>query len=277
MTLGNEKATRFKELHNKDDLFIMPNAWDAGSAILLANQGFKAIGTTSAGISFSAGLPDYQVLSREEMLNKVSEIVGAVDIPVNADLEAGYGDTATRVEETVRLAIERGISGANIEDSTMDPDNPLYEISAAVERITAAASGKGNSDFMITARCDTYLNALSDPFGEAVKRCNAYYEAGANCLFVPGITDKKIISKLVSEVDGPVNVVMGLSGGVLTKDDLSQCGVKRISVGGSIARAAFGLIRKAGEEMMSKGTFTFANEQYSQNDLCVLFDEWKVR
>lgn len=275
MKSQSEKATLFNSLHHQDDLFIMPNAWDAGSAILLANQGFKAIGTTSAGISFSAGLPDYQVLTREEMLDKVSEIADAVDIPVNADLEAGYGETAAGVEETARLAIERGISGANIEDSTMAPDKPLYEMAEAVERLSAAASGKGTSDFMITARCDTYLNAHPDPFGEAVKRCNAYYEAGADCLFVPGLTDKQAISKLVSEVDGPVNVVMGLSGGILTKDDLSSCGVKRISVGGSIARTALELIRKAGEEMMTKGTFTFANEQYGQNDLCVLFDEWR--
>ncbi len=275
MNTRTERAKAFKELHAQDDLFIMPNAWNAGSAILLAKHGFKAIGTTSAGVSFSAGLPDYQVVTREQMLEKVKEIVDAVDVPVNADLEAGYGDDVDEVAETIKQAIEVGICGANIEDSTSDPSKPLYDVSEAADRYAAAASAVGSDVFTITARCDTYLVGQIDPFSEAVKRSNAYLEAGANVVFVPGITDKEIISKLVQEVDGPVNVVMGLSGGILTKDDLSQCGVKRISVGGSIARVTFELIRKAAEEMMTLGTFTFANQQFNQIELCELFDEWQ--
>jgi len=277
MTNSLEKAKRFSELHKNNGTFIMPNAWDAGSAIVLANAGFEAIGTTSAGIAFSAGLSDHQRMSKELMLEKVKEIVDVAGIPVNADLEAGYSENPEGVASIIAQAIDYGVAGSNIEDYTGDSSMPLYEFEVAVERIRAAASGAQGRAFTLTARCDAYLTGHPNALEESIKRCNAYLEAGADCLFVPGIADTVTISKILAEVPGPFNVVMGLSGNLLTKEDLSQCGVKRISVGGSIARAALEFVRKAGEEMMNEGTFSFANEQFGHGDLCQLFDEWGYR
>jgi len=277
MTSSLEKAKHFSALHKNKGTFIMPNAWDAGSAIVLANAGFEAIGTTSAGIAFSAGLSDHQRMSKGLMLEKVKEIVDVAGIPVNADLEAGYSENPEGVASIIAQAIDYGVAGSNIEDYTGDSNMPLYEFEVAVERIRAAASAAQGRVFTLTARCDAYLTGHPNALAESIKRCNAYLEAGADCLFVPGIADKATISKILAEVPGPFNVVMGLSGNLLTKEDLSQCGVKRISVGGSIARAALEFVRKAGEEMMNEGTFSFANEQFGHGDLCQLFDEWDHR
>jgi len=277
MKTSQQKAKIFNALHQGDSAFIMPNAWDAGSAIVLANAGFAAIGTTSAGIAFSAGLSDHQRMSKERMLEKVKEIVDVAGIPVNADLEAGYSENPEGVATVITQAIDCGVAGVNIEDYTGDSAMPLYEFEAAVDRIRAAVSASSDHDFTLTARCDAYLTGHPNALNESIKRCNAYLEAGADCLFVPGIADKETIAKILAEVPGPFNVVMGLSGNSLSKDDLTQCGVKRISVGGSIARAALEFIRKAGEEMMTSGTFNFANEQFAHGDLCQLFDQWSHR
>ncbi|MBV1911143.1 MAG: isocitrate lyase/phosphoenolpyruvate mutase family protein [Kangiellaceae bacterium] len=277
MPASQDKTSRFQSLHTRKGSFIMPNAWDPGSAIVLANTGFEAIATTSAGIAFAAGLSDHQRMSKDVMLEKIKEIVDVAGVPVNADLEAGYSDNPEGVADIIGQAIDLGIAGANIEDFTGDSENPLFELEEATDRIIAAVSFSGNSEFVLTARCDAYLTGHPKAFEESVKRCNRYLEAGADCIFVPGISDKETISKLIREVQGPFNVVMGLSGNLLTKDDLSNCGVKRISVGGSIARATFDFIRKAGEEMMNSGTFTFANEQFAHGDLCDLFERWEHR
>tara|TARA_B110000208_G_scaffold177451_1_gene224637 strand:- start:551 stop:1390 length:840 start_codon:yes stop_codon:yes gene_type:complete len=277
MTTPLEKAKFFSALHKDDGTFIMPNAWDAGSAIVLANAGFEAIGTTSAGIAFSAGLSDHQRMSKELMLEKVKEIVDVSGVPVNADLESGYSENPEGVAKIITQAIECGVAGVNIEDFTGDSAMPMYEFDVAVDRIRAAVSAASGREFTITARCDAYLTGHPKAREESIKRCNAYLEAGADCLFVLGVADKKIISDILVEVPGPFNVVMGLSGNLLTKADLAQCGVKRISVGGSIARAALEFVRKAGEEMMNTGTFAFANEQFGHGDLCQLFDEWPYR
>lgn len=277
MKTTQEKAKYFSTLHKGDETFIMPNAWDEGSAIILANAGFEAIGTTSAGIAFSAGLSDHQRMSKEVMLEKVKEIVDVAGIPVNADLEAGYSENPEGVARVITQAIDCGVSGVNIEDYTGDSEMPMYEFDEAVDRIRAAVNSSNDREFTLTARCDAYLTGHEKALEESIKRCNAYLEAGADCLFVPGISDKKIISTLLSEVPGPFNVVVGLSGNLITKEDLTYCGVKRISVGGSIARAVFEFVRKAGEEMMSKGTFSFANEQFGHRDLCQIFDEWPYR
>ncbi|OUR60047.1 2-methylisocitrate lyase [Colwellia sp. 39_35_sub15_T18] len=274
MKTSQDKAKVFSALHKNDGTFIMPNAWNSASAIILANAGFKAIGTTSAGIAFSAGLSDHQRMSKELMLEKIKEIVDVAGIPVNADLEAGYSENPEGVARTITQAIDCGVSGVNIEDYSGDSAMPMYEFDVAVDRIRAAVSARNDHDFTLTARCDAYLTGHPKALEESIKRCNAYLEAGADCLFVPGIADKKTISSILAEVPGPFNVVMGLSGNLLTKEDLTQCGVKRISVGGSIARATLEFVRKAGEEMMSKGTFSFANEQFGHGDLCQLFDEW---
>jgi len=277
MLTQQEKAKSFGDLHKRDGSFIMPNAWDPGSAIVLANAGFEAIATTSAGIAFAAGLSDHQRMSKELMLEKIKEIVDVAGVPVNADLEAGYSESPEGVAKIITQAIDYGVAGANIEDFTGNVKAPLYEFDEAVDRVRAAVSGCKGNEFILTARCDAYLTGHPNALQESIKRCNAYLEAGADCLFIPGIADKKTISTILAEVPGPFNVVMGLSGNLLTKDDLTACGVKRISVGGSIARASLEFIRKAGEEMMKLGTFTFANEQFGHGELCDLFDSWDHR
>ena len=274
MSTPSDKAYRFSELHKRGGTFIMPNAWDAGSAIMLANAGFEAIGTTSAGIAFAAGLPDHQWMPKQRMLEKIREIVEVAGIPVNADLESGYSKHPAGVSDTIAEAIACGVSGANIEDFTGDSTMPMYEFEEAVDRIRAAVDASSHCEFTLTARCDAYLTGHPDALQESIKRCNAYLEAGADCLFVPGIADKQTISTILAEVPGPFNVVTGLSGNRLTKDELAECGVKRVSVGGSITRAVFELIRKAGEEMRSTGTFSFADEQMEHGDLCQLFEKW---
>ena len=221
MTTPLEKAKFFSALHKDDGTFIMPNAWDAGSAIVLANAGFEAIGTTSAGIAFSAGLSDHQPMSKELMLEKVKEIVDVSGVPVNADLESGYSENPEGVTKIITQAIECGVAGVNIEDFTCDSAMPMYEFDVAVDRIRAAVSAASGREFTITARCDAYLTGHPKAREESIKRCNAYLEAGADCLFVLGVADKKIISDILVEVPGPFNVVMGLSGNLLTKADLA--------------------------------------------------------
>lgn len=267
------KADRFRDLHGSG-LFLMPNAWDPGSARMLAAAGFEALATTSAGIAYSLGLPDYAgALTREKMISCVGAIADAVDLPVNADLESGYGDEASDVAKTIESAVSVGIVGGNIEDYSGNPDAPLYDIEHAVERIAtarAAADGCG-MPFTLTARCDSFLNAVDDPLNEAVRRCNRYREAGADCSFVPGPADAQTIGALVREIDGPLNVVMGLGRETLSADQLRVLGVTRVSIGGSLSRAVFGLIRRAAEEMSGRGTFSYADDQVADDELCRFF------
>ena len=269
-----EKAAQFLSLHQKMHTFIMPNAWDAGSAKILAAQGFSAIATTSAGIAFSHGLPDYEgALTREEMLNSIERVVRAVDLPVSADLESGYGESAEDVAQTIRLAIATGIVGGNIEDYTGDKARPLFDIQFSVERIRAArlVADEMKMPFTLTARTDAYLLGLDNAFAQAVQRCNLYAEAGASCLFVPGVSEPKVIAELVKEVNGPLTVVMGLKGNTLTVAQLTDLGVRRISIGGSLARVTYGLMCKAAQEMLIEGTFDFAQQQIPDDELCTFF------
>jgi len=252
----------------------MPNAWDAGSACLLAAAGFSAIGTTSAGIAFSHGLPDYQaVLSRETALQATVQIAAAVQIPVSADAENGYGHDPEEVAETIRLFAQSGVVGASIEDYAADYGKDLYEFDLAVERIRAARTAADALDmpFTITARAECYLIGHENAFAESVKRANAYREAGADCLFVPGVKDVDTIRNLVREVDGPINVVMGLAGKPISVSQLAEIGVRRVSIGGSLARATLGLIRQAAGEIFGKGTFDYAKQQIPDGELCRVF------
>ncbi|MCE9596499.1 MAG: isocitrate lyase/phosphoenolpyruvate mutase family protein [Spirochaetia bacterium] len=270
-----ERGLMFRTLHNTGT-FIMPNAWDAGSARMLVGQGFKAIATTSAGIAFAAGLPDHQKLSRDAMLAEVRKIVQSVNVPVSADLEGGYGIAPNVVAETVRMAIEIGVVGCNIEDLSGNVDSPLIEPGLAAERISAirkVADAQGIS-FTLTARTDAFLTKHPMAFDEAVRRCNQYRQAGADCLFVPGVGDSETIGNLVRAIDGPMNFVMGLAHSSLNAKELSALGVRRISIGGSLARASFGLIRAAAQEMQTSGTFTFADNQYPHGELCDFFSAW---
>lgn len=270
-------AATFAALHRADTGFIMPNAWDAGSAILLAAAGFPAIATTSAGIAFSLGRQDYAVgdgrsaVTRHTMLERARDIGRAVDVPVNADLEAGYGDDPESVATTVRAALEAGLAGANIEDR-IPFEEGLYDEGLAVERIQAAraAIDELHSPFVLTARCDAII---WDEHGleTAIRRSNRYREAGADCLFTPGVTDLPTIGLLVREIAGPLNLVMGLNGAVGNARAWLDAGVQRISLGGSLARTAYGGLFRAATELAASGTIEFARQQLPQAELNALF------
>jgi len=268
------KGRRFRDLHRRDRAFIMPNAWNAGSARMLSLAGFEAIATTSAGICFERGLPDYEDrLPRDVMLARCAEIAAAVDLPVSGDLEAGYGDSPEAVAETIRLSVAAGMVGGSIEDHRADPAVPLYDIELATERIRAAreAADRSGIAYTLTARAECYLVGHPDPFDESVRRLNRYREAGADCLYAPGVKDAATIAALVDAVDGPVNVVMGLAGAALSADELSALGVRRISIGGSLARTTFAAIRDAAREMAESGTFSFAEKAISDRELTSIF------
>lgn len=269
-----QRGLCFRQLHVTDSIFLMPNAWDAGSALMLASLGFPAIATTSAGVSFSLGFPDQEAaVSRDTMLERVGSIAAAVQLPVSADLQAGYGTKPDDVGNTIKSAILAGVVGANIEDYSGSSAHPLFEINHAISRIRAAreAADVSGIPFVLTARTDAYLAGVSNPFAVAVERCNAFYEAGADCLFVPGASDPKVIEALVREINGPITVVMGLTGSTLTVPQLGSLGVRRVTIGGSLARATFGLIRKAAAEMIELGTFSYASQQIPDSELSKFF------
>ena len=274
-----DKAIQFQKLHLANDIFVMANAWSAGSAILLEEAGLKAIGTTSAGIAFNRGLPDYEAaLSFEAALKETRRIAEAVSIPVSMDAENGYGHSGNSVYENMKHIAATGVVGASIEDYTGDNDSPLYNIELAAERIVSAKEAVSDLEypFTLTARAECYLTGHADPFNESVRRVNRYREAGADCLFVPGIKDIETIKALVQEVNGPVNVVMGLSGSPLSVAELKNAGVTRISIGGSLARATFGLVRRAAREMLDHGTFEYSKQQIADDELCKLFSNRNV-
>ena len=269
------KGTAFKDLHDADGIFVMPNAWNAGSARMLEAAGFPAVGTTSAGIAFCLGLPDYEgALTREAALEETRRIAGAVRIPVSVDAENGYGHTPEEVAETIHQVADTGAIGASIEDySAGIGAGGLYDRVLSVERIEAAVAAAASLPFpfTLTARAECYLSGHPNPFEEAVARAVSYRNAGADCLYVPGIADAETIGRLVEEVDAPVNVVMGLAGNPLSVTELEDLGVKRVSIGGSLARATFGIIRRAAEEIRDRGTFNFSDGQMPDAELCRLF------
>ncbi|MBI3675529.1 MAG: isocitrate lyase/phosphoenolpyruvate mutase family protein [Proteobacteria bacterium] len=275
-------ASVFRALHAAKPGFVMPNAWDAGSALILAAAGFPAIATTSAGIAFSLGRQDYAVddgslsVSREEMFARMGEIARAVRVPVNGDLEAGYGDRPEDVAETIGMAIACGLSGGNIEDKK--PMQPLlYDETLAVERIVAAREtiDRMKSSFVLTARSDAILWS-KEGIAAAIRRSNKFREAGADCLYTPGASDIASITLLTREIHGPLNVVMGLGNATGDARTWLAAGVQRISLGGSIARAVLGLVRRAAEELRDKGTISFAEHQFPQPELNALFAQHRA-
>jgi 2-methylisocitrate lyase-like PEP mutase family enzyme len=249
----SDKAERFLTLH-KGSGFVLPNAWDAGSARILEQVGFPAIATTSAGIAWSCGVPDGATIDRDTMLEHVERIVTAVDVPVTADLEAGYGDTPDDVGHTVAQAVEVGAVGANLEDAGK---HGLFGIDEAVDRIAAARAAAPAGTFVLNARTDTYFAGTSgDVFDETVRRAERYLEAGADCVFVPGVVEGDTIRQLVEAISGPLNVVAGLAN-TIDVPTLYSLGVRRVSLGGSLARAVLGLLERAGRELRDSGTLGF--------------------
>jgi 2-methylisocitrate lyase-like PEP mutase family enzyme len=258
-----DRETKFESLmalHNRGGAFVIPNPWDAGSARLLASLGFEALATTSAGYAFSNGKRDsFAGLNRREILANAAEIVSATDLPVSADLEDGFGAAPETCAETIRMACEVGLAGGSIEDATGNRDAPIYELSQAIERVQAAAEVARTSRFVLTARAENYLWGKLD-LSDTIRRLRAFAEAGADVLYAPGLPDIEAIREVCRAVDKPVNVVMGLKGKNYTVAELSEVGVRRISVGGSFARAAFGALMRAAQEVKSTGTFAYAED-----------------
>ena len=255
-----EKGHAFRALHEREGAFLIPNPWDIGTARMLAQLGFEALATTSAGFAFSIGQCDNTV-SREQMMAHVSAIAEATQLPVSADLENGFGDSPEFVAESIRLAIAAGLAGCSIEDATQQSDNPLYEQSHAADRIRAAAEVAHGLPFpfTLTARAENYLVGRAD-LRDTIKRLQSYQEAGADVLYAPGLTSTDEIVAVVSSVDRPVNVLMGLAGVPFGLQELTEIGVKRVSVGSALSRASFGAFLRAAKEMQEHGTFSFAQE-----------------
>ncbi|MBT6416017.1 isocitrate lyase/PEP mutase family protein [Candidatus Puniceispirillum sp.] len=262
-TTQQQKYQNFKALHECEGAFVMPNPWDAGSAIILEQSGFKALATTSAGYAFSAGQRDAAgVVTRADILANARAIIAATSVPVSADLEDGFGLAPDICHETISLAIKAGLVGGSIEDASSDADTPILPLDIAVERIKAAASATHGQPFMLTARAENYLWGNPD-LDDTIQRLQAFDRAGADVLYAPGLDNLDDIRTLCSAVDKPVNVVMGLHNALFSIEQLAEAGVKRISVGGSFARAAYGALIRVATEVKDHGTFTYARDAIS--------------
>ena len=254
---------RFVELHKSDDLLLLPNAWDVASALLFADCGFPAIASTSAGIAYTTGLPDGEKISRERMMAEVGPIIRAVDLPVTVDLEGGYGRRPGDVARTIELAVDAGAVGANIEDSTKgdptDKGKPLFDLSLAIERLQAArdAADSTSVPFVLNARVDGFLKLGPGPkvLEDTIRRGNAYASAGASCVFVPGVVDIETIAILTREIAAPINILAWE--GIPTIAKLKAAGVKRVSLGATLFRAAYSAAAAVAREARQSGTFRF--------------------
>jgi len=268
-----EKALAFRALHQRKSAFIIPNPWDTGTARLLARVGFEALATTSAGYAFSAGRPDNST-TREDMMAHVRIIAAATDLPVSGDLENGFCDSPQTVAETIRLAAAAGLVGGSIEDSTGRRDEPIYEFKHSVARVQAAAEAAHALPFpfIFTARSENYLVGRAD-LKDTIHRLQAYQEAGADVLYAPGLLRREDIAEVVRSVDRPVNVLAGLQGFGLTLDDLSAIGVRRVSVGSALSRAALGEFLRAAQEMREHGTFDFVDRAVSFREINGSFED----
>ena len=251
------RRSTFREIH-ASECFVIPNPWDAGTAKYLAHLGFKALATTSAGFAFSRGLPDSsRAVNCDEMLRHIAEIAAATDLPVNADFGSGYNDSSEGVGRNVKRCIETGVAGLSVEDATGRDKDPLYEFSLAVERVAAACEAvkESGTGVLLTARAECYLTGHPNAFDEALRRLEAYAKAGADVLYAPGVADRDGIGAVVSAVaPKPVNVLMS-SDNRLRVSDLAELGVRRISVGSSLARAAWTGFIEAAEKIAEYGSF----------------------
>ena len=251
------KAELFRKLHQGPKLLLLINSWDVASARILEAAGVPAIATTSAGVAASLGYPDGQQISRREMLAVVARIASAVHLPVTADVEAGYGFSPDDAAQTAREVIAAGAVGMNFEDSTGDPAKPLLEMSLQVERIAAIrqAAAEAGIPLVLNARADPYLlpSFDGDRYAETLRRLSAYRDAGADCVFAPGLGDLEVISKLVSELNCPLNILAGP--GSPSLPEYQKAGVARVSLGSAAMRATLGALQRIVEELTSKGTY----------------------
>src|SRR5580658_4298693 len=265
-----EKGRAFRALHQRSGAFIIPNPWDIGTARLLAHLGFEALATTSAGFAASVGRRDYAI-GRDEMIAHVAAMAAATSLPVSADLQNGFGDAPEAAAETIGLAAAAGAVGGSIEDSTGRPDQPIYEFEHAVERVRAAAQRARSLpfDFTLTARAENFLNGRAD-LKDTILRLQAYQEAGADVLYAPGLAGKEDIRQIVASIDRPLNVLIGMSMH-LTVPQLQELGVTRISLGGSLARAAYGALMRAATEILTAGSFDYTAQAASGKELNGIF------
>jgi 2-methylisocitrate lyase-like PEP mutase family enzyme len=267
-----DKRKTYRELH-ETGCFVLPNPWDIGSARYLQHAGFKALASTSAGYAFAQGLPDSAV-DRDMMLAHLRELAAETDVPVNADFEGGYADDPDEVAANVRLCIETGVAGLSIEDATMDGSIPLYDFDLALARVRAAraAIDKTNSGVVFTARTEGFIRNRPD-IDETVRRLKAFADAGADCLYAPGVRSREHIEAVIKAVaPKPVNILMPANLG-FSVGDLERMGARRISVGGSLARVAWTAVARAAKEMLAQGTFTCFDGTMTNAELNALFRE----
>ncbi len=269
-------AQTFKSLHEGSELFVMPCAWDAFSVLLFERAGFQCVGTTSGGVNWVKGRMDYIYNTpKSEMMSAYAEIASATKLPVSGDLENGYGDSPDEVANTIQDSIAHGMVGGSIEDQGSVPtgaaftNGELIAFDLAVERICSARDAANKSEFpyTLTARCEVYYSNCDNPYSEAVKRLNAYREAGADCLFVPGLNDLKNLGQLVKDVDGPISFGMGATPEPLTLTMLEDVGIQRVSTGGGLTRATFGLVQEAAKEIMISGKFGYLAGALSETEV----------
>jgi 2-methylisocitrate lyase-like PEP mutase family enzyme len=252
------KAEAFRAMHDRSRILVLPNAWDAMSARVIEDAGARAIATTSAGVAFSVGYPDGEAIPRDEMISAIARISRVVTIPVTADIESGFAHDAREVAETVRRVIGAGAVGINLEDQVHDGTHSLYDLDVAVDRIRAAreAAESAGVPLVINARTDVYLLGIGDPdsrFEHAIRRANAYCKAGADCLFMPAVTRRADIERIVPALDGPLNLLA--FPGIPTIVDLERLGVARLSVGTRLTLNAMSALRKTVGELLTSGTY----------------------
>jgi 2-methylisocitrate lyase-like PEP mutase family enzyme len=268
------RAEAFRSLHQREGIFVIPNPWDAGSAKVLESLGFEALATSSGGLAFSLGRADgHGEVSREEGLQNAQSIINATNLPVSADLENGYGDDPETCAETILLAAKTGLAGGSIEDATGNPNDPIYPFEHAVERVKAAVQAAKSLPypFTLTARAENFLYGRND-LKDTIRRLEAFADAGADVLFAPGLKTLEDMKAVVDAIaPRPVNIIMGFPNSNITVDMLAEIGVKRVSIGSGLLRAAYGAFFRAAEEIKQKGTFTFANDAKPYAEINELF------
>ncbi len=259
MQISEQKklAQAFRAMHTSGDVLVLANVWDVASARIVEDAGFPALATTSAGIAFVHGLPDGQKISLQQMLHAVAKIAAAIKVPVTADVEAGYGSTPEDAARTAQGVIDAGAVGMNFEDATGDPASPLFDLPLQLERIRAIreTSSRAGVPLVLNARTDVYLAQVGDPatrYDESLRRLSAYRDAGADCVFIPGIRDPEIIKRFVADLNCPINI-LGVAGGPSIKD-LAGMGVRRVSFGSGPMRAAMGVLFRLLDELKTAGT-----------------------
>ncbi len=270
------KAIQFREMHYGPSMLVLPNAWDAASARIFEQAGFRAVATTSSGVAAALGYPDGQRISRDMMVEVVKLMTRVVECPITVDIEAGFGNTIQEVLETVRAVIAAGAIGINIEDSTKGQEKALVDVSFQVELLKAIQETALSMDvpLVVNARFDVFLLGIGDPasrFEEAVRRANAYRQAGADCFFPIGLSDARMIADLVQAIDGPLNILA--SPVTPSIAELARLGVARVSFGSGMMRAVLARLRHIAQELLDHGTYTsMTGEMLSGAELRSLFE-----